>query len=127
MSITAIFVFTATAFTTDRTSTIEQLAPNAPGSSTTQVNAGIVFTLKPGVYRLNSGASITPVTARGSVAATNGATSPTGHVITPLSDTKTKWPDPTVHAMTAASAALNISLAQVESFLTDAGEETELD
>ena len=132
MSITAIFVFTSTTFTTDKTSTIEQLVENetAPYSVVpTQVVAGNPFTLNRGAYRLNSGASITA--APGSVAttswATDRATGSTSHVIRPMDDTKDKWPDPTVAAVSEASTQLKIPLADLKSFLTGAGQETELD
>jgi hypothetical protein len=48
---------------------------------------------------------------------------PTGHIIA-LSGTKTAWPTPPA---TAASTALNIPLAAMEPFLTDAGAQDVLD
>jgi hypothetical protein len=128
MSVTAIYVFSPTAFTVDVQSTIEHLARNASGGYSVVAEGfapGTPFNLEPGAYRLSAGARITaaPGFAAAAMPATGGTACSTGHIIA-LSDTKTRWPDPPA---TAASAALNISLATLEPFLTDAGEETMLD
>jgi hypothetical protein len=128
MSVTAIYVFSPTAFTVDVQSTIEHLARNASGGYSVVTKGfapGKPFTLEPGVYRLSSGARITaaPGFAAAAMPATGGTASSPSHIIA-FSDTKTRWPDPPA---TTASATLNIPLATMRPFLTDAGAETMLD
>lgn len=127
MSITAIYVFTTTAFTVDVPSTIEQLAENASGGYSVvpkAVGAGQRFTLERGVYRLNSGAKITAAPGFTATAlSTRGTTTTTtGHIIA-LSGTKSNWPDP---GAVAASTSLNVPLSAMQPFLTDTGEEAEI-
>lgn len=126
MSIRAIYVFTATEFDLDVASKIEQLVKDESNRYTVVTRlyeAGKSFTLQPGVYRLTSTATITAT--HGFRAAEISATDTmptTGHIIAPAG-TKTAWPPPPA---TAASAALNIPLAEMKPFLADAGAQSVL-
>jgi len=127
MSITAIYVFTTTAFTVDVPSMIEQLARTGPDAYSVvarKFEARKPFTLEPGVYRLTSTARITPARgfAAAELSAPGGTSLSPGHIVS-MSGTKGNWPDPPA---TTASATLNIPLATMRPFLTDAGAETVL-
>lgn len=128
MSITAIYVFTSTAFTTSKATVLERLSKDSPGApdgySIVAKTVSGEFTLDPGAYRLKSGTSFTPgASAVNAVIPSATGAVPTGFKISDIPSTKTHWPDPPAKA---ASAALGIPLSVLVGFLSDAGEATEL-
>jgi hypothetical protein len=135
MSITALYVFTPTAFTTSKSTVIEYLSKDPPGGSSPDGYSVMTkkvsgpFMLEPGVYRLKPGASITrgPAAVDAAISPTGGiagaAASTAGFKFSPITSTKTDWPDPPANA---ASNALKIPMNILKAFLADAGEESVL-
>jgi len=106
MSITALYVYSPTTFKT------HAKIDSMDGKRIIADKVTHQITLDPGVYRLKAGAKIEGVT---------GANK-SGYDVVTLAG-KTTWPDPPQGVF----QVLKKSRAELEAFLMDAGDETELD
>jgi hypothetical protein len=114
----ALYVFSSSSFTTDKTVTIGCLTkdPSSPlRYRDTPMECSGTFTLAPGAYRVPAGVSIRPTVLDSPV-------KPAGFKFIDT-NTKTNYPDPPTKA---ASGALGIPIDALKPFLFDAGELSEL-